>query len=74
MYVHNKKNNWQYTDEKYYSQDKRAEWNKKYKFDDFNSFDANAKYGTKDLIRSWIVWKKAESVALMQKHMQTLLK
>ena len=58
MYVHNKKNNWQYTDEKYYSQDKRAEWNKKYKFDDFNSFDANAKYGTKDLIRSWIVWEE----------------
>lgn len=58
MYVHNKQGNWQYTDEKYYSQEKRAEWNKKYKFDDFKSFDDNAKYGTKDLIRSWIVWEE----------------
>lgn len=58
MYVHNKQGNWQYTDEKYYSQQKRAEWNKKYKFDDFKSFDDNAKYGTKDLIRSWIVWEE----------------
>lgn len=58
MYVHNKKKDWKYTDEKYYSAEKRAEWNKKYKFDDFKSFDANAKYGTKDLIRSWIVWEE----------------
>lgn len=58
MYVHNKKRDWKYTDEKYYSEKNRAEWNKKYKFDDFKSFDDNAKYGTKDLIRSWIVWEE----------------
>ena len=72
MYVHNKQGNWKYTDEKYYSEEKRAEWNKKYKFDDFKSFDDDAKYGTKDLIRSWIVWEEGGVCGVCVEHMQTL--
>ena len=58
MYVHNKKNNWQYTDPQYYSEANRSKWNEKYKFDDIESFGENAKYGTNGLIRSWIVWEE----------------
>lgn len=58
MFVHNKVYPWEYENDKYYNEENRAKWEEKYKLEELGNFDDNAKYGTKGLVRSWIVWEE----------------
>ncbi len=57
MFVHNN-NTPDYTADKYYNEQNRAKWEEKYKLEKLGNFDDGAKYGTKDLLRSWIIWEE----------------